>query len=438
MNLPGYAVSLDRHQQRRAAGLPTVSVLCGAAGLTLPEGRRWAEQGGRPLISLSSPRFERILEAWVDHLSAGRDLIRDAIAWLVRESGRSDSGSIEELTSRIRRMAPIERTAFFDSVLADASTSSAGTLCRWLIERYNQGESITEAGLTTRLSEAFAGSDDAGAREQMVMALKEVIPSASAHDPVLLLARDDEQIRPAAWVESAALSLARIALWQPSTATILAIESGEFDDYCRTAPESRAKALVRAGVIAIHGLGEDEIVRRLATELPESAAHLGESVRRLVADGASDGLVSRFVDAARAAVSAASSPLGEEGSDLARSAAERFLFERLGSLPATAGLFELNAALDFRFGPSRAMEVDLLARTLGLAVEIDGYYHFQDPDAYRRDRRKDVELQKRGYLVVRVLAEDVVSRLEDVLRMILEAVASRGDRNTHRQRGEAS
>ena len=44
----------------------------------------------------------------------------------------------------------------------------------------------------------------------------------------------------------------------------------------------------------------------------------------------------------------------------------------------------------------------------GLAVEIDGYYHFQDADAYRRDRRKDLELQKRGFLVVRVLAEDVV------------------------------
>ena len=62
---------------------------------------------------------------------------------------------------------------------------------------------------------------------------------------------------------------------------------------------------------------------------------------------------------------------------------------------------------------------------MNLAVEIDGYYHFQNPDSYRRDRRKDMELQKHGYLVVRVLAEDVVCRLEEVLETILAAVAFR-------------
>ena len=71
------------------------------------------------------------------------------------------------------------------------------------------------------------------------------------------------------------------------------------------------------------------------------------------------------------------------------------------------------------------MEVDLAAPGLALAVEIDGYYHFQNADAYRRDRRKDFELQKQGFLVVRVLADDVVRRLEDVLDQILAAVASR-------------
>ena len=40
----------------------------------------------------------------------------------------------------------------------------------------------------------------------------------------------------------------------------------------------------------------------------------------------------------------------------------------------------------------------------------------------RRSRRKDVELQQHGYLVVRVLAEDIVCRLEEVLDTILAAV----------------
>ena len=93
-----------------------------------------------------------------------------------------------------------------------------------------------------------------------------------------------------------------------------------------------------------------------------------------------------------------------------------------GGLPRV-GLFQLNATLEFPFGPGREIEVDFLARSLALVIEIDGYYHFQDPEAYRRDRRKDLELQKRGYLVLRILAADVVERLEEVLDTMIAAVA---------------
>src|SRR6202030_3510390 len=110
------------------------------------------------------------------------------------------------------------------------------------------------------------------------------------------------------------------------------------------------------------------------------------------------------LDAARATTAPVPEPPSEHD-DPARSAAERFLFERLETLPQTAGLFTLNAPLDFAFGAGRAMEVDLAALQLALAVEIDGYYHFRNADAYRRDRRKDIELQKQGFLVVRVLAD---------------------------------
>ncbi len=115
---------------------------------------------------------------------------------------------------------------------------------------------------------------------------------------------------------------------------------------------------------------------------------------------------------------------GAEETDRARSAAERFLADLLDELPETCGLFELNTRLDFCFGVKPA-EVDLLAAGLGLAVEIDGYYHFRDPEGYRRDRRKDALLQRRGYLVLRFLAEDVVSRLEEILEEIRTAVAFR-------------
>src|SRR5262249_51197172 len=48
------------------------------------------------------------------------------------------------------------------------------------------------------------------------------------------------------------------------------------------------------------------------------------------------------------------------------------------------GLFALNQTLDFRHGPAPA-EVDLLAKSLGLVIELDGsYYHLRDASAYRR------------------------------------------------------
>jgi hypothetical protein len=140
------------------------------------------------------------------------------------------------------------------------------------------------------------------------------------------------------------------------------------------------------------------------------------SVARLLADGADAELVTLYALAADAASD------GEE--DAARSRAERFLHARLESLSWAAGLFELNGRPGFRFG-GREAEVDLLAKEQRLAIEIDGYYHFQDRDHYRRDRRKDVALQTRGYLVLRFLEEDVVARLEHILDTIAAALRHR-------------
>jgi very-short-patch-repair endonuclease len=71
------------------------------------------------------------------------------------------------------------------------------------------------------------------------------------------------------------------------------------------------------------------------------------------------------------------------------------------------------------------MEVDLLCASARLAVEVDGPQHLGDPDAYRRDRRKDVLLQEHGYFVLRVLAADVAQNLDRTLDAILRALAHR-------------
>jgi very-short-patch-repair endonuclease len=220
---------------------------------------------------------------------------------------------------------------------------------------------------------------------------------------------------------------------QPRLSLCLAIEPGLFRAYLDRAVESRAKSLARESVVPVAAI-EPEASRQRRPETPSDAAAGADrnlslspnpSLSRLVAAGASARLLSLFEDAFHAL-----SELGREAgdpaqADRARSAAERFLFERLEALPVTAGLFRLNQTLGFQFGADRAAEVDLAATSLDLVVEIDGYYHFQDAESYRRDRRKDLELQKHGYLVVRVLADDVVCRLEEVLETILAAVAFR-------------
>jgi very-short-patch-repair endonuclease len=71
------------------------------------------------------------------------------------------------------------------------------------------------------------------------------------------------------------------------------------------------------------------------------------------------------------------------------------------------------------------MEVDLLCAPSRVAVELDGGQHLDNPDAYRRDRRKDILLQENGYLVLRFLAEDVGKRLDEILDSILRALSHR-------------
>jgi very-short-patch-repair endonuclease len=142
-------------------------------------------------------------------------------------------------------------------------------------------------------------------------------------------------------------------------------------------------------------------------------------VRRLVRDGVETPLATLFLHATRTVHADA------EGVDRARSATEAFLFQRLGTLAETKGRFRLNERLPIAFDAGGALEVDLLCAEARLAIELDGVQHLSDPDAYRRDRRKDQLLQENGYFVLRFLAEDVGKDLDRVLDTFLRALGRR-------------
>jgi len=150
---------------------------------------------------------------------------------------------------------------------------------------------------------------------------------------------------------------------------------------------------------------------------PEWKRDYSASVRRLVRDGVDAPLADLFVHVAQ--------PLSPdaEGVARARSASEAFLYRRLQTLSTTAGRFRLNAELPIPFEMHGRMEVDLLCEEARLVIEVDGAQHLADPDAYRRDRRKDAALQEHGYFVLRFLAEDLGKRLDDILDAIQRALA---------------
>ncbi len=155
---------------------------------------------------------------------------------------------------------------------------------------------------------------------------------------------------------------------------------------------------------------------------PQWKKDYAASVRRLVRDGVDTPLATLFVHVAR------SFRPDLEGVGRARSASEAFLYRRLETLPETAGKFRLNVELPIPFDGWGRMEVDLLSADARLAIELDGAQHLSDPDAYRRDRRKDCLLQQDGYFVLRFLAEDVGIRLDEVLDTILQVLARRHPR----------
>jgi superfamily II DNA or RNA helicase/very-short-patch-repair endonuclease len=152
---------------------------------------------------------------------------------------------------------------------------------------------------------------------------------------------------------------------------------------------------------------------------PQWKRDYARSVRRLVVDGVDVPLADLFLHATAKVLST------PDGYARARSATEAFLYRRLETLPLSGGRFRLNARIPIPFDDQGEMEIDLLNSEVRLVVELDGPQHLADPEAYRRDRRKDWLLQENGYLVLRFLTEDVVKRLDNVLDTIALALTKR-------------
>lgn len=166
---------------------------------------------------------------------------------------------------------------------------------------------------------------------------------------------------------------------------------------------------------------------RMATVIESPPLRIGLPVRD---DGARSFLCAAAPDAlpllerAEALLSREKAAGAGAASPDARSAAEALLHAVLDARAFTRGRFALNVPLGFSFGLKPA-EGDLAAADARLVVEIDGYFHFRDAEAFRRDRRKDALLQEHGWFVLRFLAEDAVRDLGKVVAQIESTLARR-------------
>jgi hypothetical protein len=394
---------LDRHQHRRDEGIPTVSALCGPVGLCVARWRAWTTRRAVPVISLSCPDLSEAVAAWTAGAAASHDLRADAIAWVARLIGAEP----RELVSRISAMTRHDAERFWDGLPFASARPTLPAVSRRLLFGPAEGTNLCGAEALSALAELMA---------------------PAALPALLFVPRGGDGTD---WLARVARLLEELASAAPRLPAAVAAERTLVEGALHAESEPRALALLREGLISVEGLSEPALTGRLraAGVAPTPAAGI---LRRLAADGVSVELADSFA-ATAARVRGAATPDEE---DAARSAAERFLFERLESLAETAGLFALNDRLDFRHGRARA-EADLYAASLRLVIELDGaHFHLGDRAAYRSDRRKDWEMQRHGYLVLRFLSEDVVERLEEILDTILAAVQLR--RGASPERGQTS
>jgi hypothetical protein len=390
--------------------IPTITVLCGPIGAGVYFLKSWTEQRSIPVVPPLSGDTD-LADAWATTLASHQDLGKSALAWLSRRTDRL----AEDWGGRLAAMTPHDLVRLWQTHDLIADTAVSSVVARWLIERRVANERLTPQSLVKRLRTELLSDDNAGTH--LVSALASLTPTE--HWPALLLVPTTSSDP----LTSLGKSIRILELWTtavPLLAAAIVAPEDLVQTFLVQEQSSHSQAMVREGLVAVTGLDGGGLAERLAGQVAGGNVPTA-SIKRLQKEGVAEELAAPFMDAAQA-LAHPETPVHE---DDARSAAERFLKDLLESLPETVGLFALNQRLEFKHGQSAA-EVDFLAAQLKLVIELDGsYYHLTNPEAYRRDRRKDWQLQRHGYLVLRFLSDDVVQRLEEILDTIVAAVEFR-------------
>lgn len=363
--------SLAAHGRRRAALVPTISVLVGDEATSLGALQRWAMEQRRPLFCVEGRSEEEGRQTLLNRLLRQPNIEAQALAYLARD---------------------LERPA------EEVQRSLASARERNLIQS-------SLDGLLPRASVAFALLTSQPVRQGWLLSenLAAAMELFAPAWPCLLIPGPRSSVaclrQVEAWVGAA-----------PELSACLVLDAASWLHLESVLEGTRLLGVLREGLVSVERPPGKWGVNTSAPDRETRPTEPTDAERALPPEAA-------------AAVLARDDSLPEE-LERARSAIEAFLFRLLELRASTVGLFELNVKLDFNHGAQRA-EVDLLCASLRMALEVDGYHHFVDRAAVRRDRRKDLLLQRHGYVVMRILAEDVVPHMSSVLGDIEDVLAWR-------------
>ena len=327
------------------------------------------------VLPAESPALEDVATAWVDRVCAGRDLAETAAAWLIEQLPEDRLPSVASL----RPHPGLELALFLEGTLPGSPSSGVEAVCKRLLIEAAEGstKALNRVGLTARIDATLDGAF--------------LIPRAHPEGPGGAGSR----------LPSAGARVHRPGEGAPAGS--------------RSSPWRDRQARDRAGDRANPGFRSSWPSGRSCSayqeEAPESAspgpaARVGHppasNGRGWVPPGGS-------ARPGRAVAGAGSilprcNPRDPGGGGVHRVGTDRPRPQRGGAAPLRAARGDAGdrgavpAQRDDRPRVrSQPRDGDRPHRPrLALAVEIDGYYHFQDPEAYRRDRRKDWSFRSTG------------------------------------------
>jgi len=366
---------LTHQRARHAEGVPTITVVLGEPAAATACLQAALARCGYSAVVCGQDDEATLLDAWLDCLARDRDLTALALDVLARETHTS----LPETRARWSARSAHEQ-ALHLARLAAGPSARAHRAAAWLALYAARDRRGPSTGLDAAL------------------ALGAWVPRTLL--PVLCIARADGL---------ALRVLSSLCTRLPFMPIAAVLPRGAFEAAAR-ALGPRVETLLREGVFAL-----SERPRASHAEPREPAPHAGSSADDVAHSRGQQGPAPSLHEA----TDAANAVRGH-----ARSKPELRLYELLEADAETRGKFRLNQRMAFKFG-SGAAEIDLMCEAHRIAVEVDGFHHFADREAYRRDRRKDVLLQTRDIWVSRHLADDVLERGDQVVRIIKELIAVR-------------